>query len=390
MIPRNAATLIQRMAKGFPVVALIGPRQSGKTTLVRELFSEKAYVSLENPDLLEFAQEDPRRFLDTYAAGAVFDEAQRCPQLFSYLQQVVDDDPRPGRFVVTGSQQFGLHSKISQSLAGRVGMTQLLPFAYDELYADSPAEPSLNELLWKGFYPPVHDREVDPHLWYGSYIQTYLERDVRQMLNVKELGSFRRFVRLCAGRNAQILNLSSLANDCGIAVNTAKSWISILEASFIVFRLQPHFINFNKRLIKSPKLYFYDSGLVMWLLSIPTPQALNLHPSRGAVFESFVVSELLKMTLNAGTNRPFYFWRDRQGNEVDLLVDHGSHLQPIEIKSSQTMNPDYLKGLQKWMSLAQDQGNSPALVYGGDQWQHRQGIQVVPWRQLASTFGITP
>ena len=390
MIPRNAAALVKRMAKGFPVVALIGPRQSGKTTLVRELFSEKTYVSLENPDLLEFAQEDPRRFLDTYAAGAIFDEAQRCPQLFSYLQQVVDDDPRPGRFVVTGSQQFGLHSKISQSLAGRVGMAQLLPFTYDELYADSPGEPSLDELLWKGLYPPVHDREVDPQLWYGSYIQTYIERDVRQMVNVKELGNFRRFVRLCAGRNAQILNLSSLANDCGIAVNTAKSWISILEASFIVFQLQPHFINFNKRLIKSPKLYFYDSGLVTWLLSIATPETLNLHPSRGALFESFVVSEMLKMTMNAGANRSFYFWRDRQGNEVDLLMDQGSHLRPIEIKSSQTMNPEYLKGLQKWMGLAQDQGDAPTLVYGGDQLQHRQDIQVVPWRQLASAFGINP
>ena len=324
MIPRHAKKTLLELAKGYPAIAITGPRQSGKTTLAKHVFKDKPYVSLENPDLKEMSQIDPRGFLEKYKNGAVFDEAQRSPELFSYLQEIIDESHKPGRFVLTGSQQFGLFSGISQSLAGRVGLVHLLPFTYHELYSPKKHKTGsrdLDHVLFSGLYPPVHDRKLDPHVWYGNYIQTYIERDVRQMVNVRDLSTFQRFVRLCAGRIGQLVKLSGLAEDCGITHNTAKAWISILEASYIVFLLQPHHANFNKRIIKTPKLYFYDTGLAAWLLSIQNPDQLNIHPLRGALFESYVISEFFKAKFNQGVKPNYYFWRDRSGNEIDFLME---------------------------------------------------------------------
>jgi len=379
MIPRAAEQTLRSLATGYPVIALTGPRQSGKTTLARQVFADKPYVSLEDLDTRALAEEDPRGFLAQYRQdGAVLDEVQRCPALFSYLQGLVDADPRPGRFVLTGSQHFGLMAGLTQSLAGRIALLHLLPFARGECYPGMPTR-SLDEVLFTGFYPPIHDRRLDPRLWCANYTQTYLERDVRQLLNVRDLNTFQRFLRLCAGRTGQLLNLSALATDCGITHNTAKAWISLLEASYIVFLLPPYHQNFNKRLIKTPKLYFVDTGLACWLLSIQNAQQLNTHAQRGALFESFVLSELLKARCNQGLAGDLYFWRDRAGNEVDVVIQRGDHLQPLEIKSGQTIHGEYFHGLEKWLALAGSAAANPTLVYGGDQTLRHRDIAVFPW-----------
>jgi len=282
MIPRIAEKTVEKLALGYPVVTITGPRQSGKTTLARQVFPDKVYVSLEDPNQREFAEEDPKGFLSNLPDGAVLDEVQRCPALFSWLQGVVDADGRMGLFILTGSQQFGLISGISQSLAGRAARVQLLPFSLAELATVYRPPQSLDQLLYRGSYPPIHDRDVAPVHWYADYVSTYIERDVRQMVNVRDLSTFQRFVRLCAGRNGQLLNLSALSNDCGISQNTAKSWLSVLEASYIVFLLQPHHRNFRKRIVKAPKLYFLDTGLVSWLLGIQNAEQLSIHSMRGA------------------------------------------------------------------------------------------------------------
>ena len=379
MIPRDAAAVLSELAAEYPVIAITGPRQSGKTTLARDVFSNLPYVSLEVPDVRELAEDDPRGFLARYETGAVFDEVQRTPRLFSYLQGMVDADPTPGRFVLTGSQQFGLLSGITQSLAGRIALVHLLPFTFHELYASPESRPPLNDLLYTGFYPPIHDRGLDPGRWFGNYVQTYVERDVRQMVNVRDLRTFQRFLRLCAGRNGQLLNLSNLATESGITHNTAKAWISILEASYILFLLPPHHENFNKRVIKAPKLYFYDVGLVCWLLSIQSAEQLDTHSMRGAIFEAYVVGELKKAKLNQGLPDRLNFWRDRSGHEVDVLIDHGDRLQPIEIKSGQTLSRAQFEGLQRWLDLAGSSGDSPLLVYGGNEAVANSGIEVYPW-----------
>ena len=380
-ISREAEKILKQLEKEYSVISITGPRQSGKTTLVQHVFGKKDYVSLENPDSRDLAEADPRSFLEKYQAGAIFDEIQRAPQIFSYLQEMVDKDNRPGRFILTGSQQFGLMSGITQSLAGRTALVQLLPFAYRELYGrlKSNKRKSLDHVLFTGLYPPIHDRKLTPGRWYGNYVQTYIERDVRQMVNIRDLRSFQRFLRLCAGRIGQLINLSDLASDCGISHNTAKAWISILEASYIVFLLQPHHSNFNKRLIKTPKLYFYDTGLASWLLSIQNMEQLNIHPLRGALFECFIISEILKSRYNEGITSNLYFWRDRGGTEVDLLVDNGLTLQPIEIKSGQTLNRDYFKAIQRWIKLAGESAVNPVLVYGGDDTTKHREIQVLSW-----------
>jgi predicted AAA+ superfamily ATPase len=282
---------------------------------------------------------------------------------------------------LTGSQQFGLLSGITPSLADRVALIQLLPFTLHECYDSKKQKKpaTLIQMLFSGLYPPVHDKKLSPHIWYANYMQSYIERDVRQMVNVRDLSSFQRFVRLCAGRTGQLLNLSDLASDCGITHNTAKAWISILEASYIVFLLQPHHANFNKRIIKTPKLYFYDSGLAAWLLSIQNPGQLSTHALRGSLFESFIVSEFIKACFNQGLTGNLYFWRDRSGNEIDLLVEKGEKLRPIEIKFGQTINQDYFKGLHKWISLAGTAAVNPTLIYGGKQIAGQSGINIYPW-----------
>jgi len=383
MIPRQSEKVLKEFSRGYPVVAVTGPRQSGKTTLVRHVFKDKPYVSLETPDTRELAHRDPRGFLERYKDGAVFDEVQRTPQLFSYLQEQVDSSRRTGRYVLTGSQQFGMLSGISQSLSGRVAMVHLLPFSCHEMCGvdENFLDASIDQILYTGLYPPVHDRNLNPHVWYANYVQTYIERDVRQMTNIRDLSTFQRFVRLCAGRVGQLLNLSGLASDCGITHNTAKSWISILEASYIIFLLQPHHRNFNKRIIKTPKLYFFDTGLAAWLLGIQSCDQLNTHSLRGALFESFVISELLKGMYHRGLRPLFYFWRDRSGNEVDLIWEHGEKLQPIEIKSGLTLNQDYFGGLKKWADIAGATSTEPTLVYGGVESLTHSGIKVISWKK---------
>lgn len=383
MIPRVAAKTLARLAKGYPVVAITGPRQSGKTTLARSSFANKPYVSLEDPDQREFAVNDPRGFLGNYPDGAVLDEVQRCPELFSYLQRIVDERRRAGMFILTGSQQFGLLAKISQSLAGRIGLLHLLPFSLGELKRVRRAPRRIELLLFRGLYPPLYDRRHDPLVWYANYVQTYLERDVRQLINVRELGTFQRFVRMCAARTGQLLNLSGLASDCGITHNTAKAWVSVLEASYIVFLLQPYHRNLNKRLVKTPKLYFYDPGLASWLLGIQAAEQLATHSMRGALFETWVVSELLKKRYNQALSANVYFWRDRAGNEVDVLCEEGNRASPVEIKSGQTITEEHLTGLRRWIEFAGKMAVDPRLVYAGDSRYIRSGIEILPWMSVS-------
>ena len=383
-IPRNAESRLQHFASGYPIVVVTGPRQSGKSTLVRHAFPEHHYVSLEDLDQREFAETDPRGFLNQFSGGAILDEAQRCPALFSYLQTRVDERQQPSEFILTGSQQFGLLSGITQSLAGRAALLTLLPMTYGELQRAGKIGKNLDKILFDGAYPPIFDRGLEPHPWQGNYVRTYLERDVRQLIKVQDLGTFQRFLKLCAGRTGQLLNLSSLANDAGITHNTAKAWISVLEASYIVHLLPPHHQNFNKRLVKTPKLYFLDTGLATWLLGIHSSEQLATHAQRGALFETWVISELLKARYNAGEASNLYFWRDRSGHEVDLLIDHGTYLSPLEIKSGQTINKDYFKGLEFWRKLSGETAEKAWLVYGGDSRQARSDVTVLPWHEINS------
>lgn len=383
MILRVAAKTLARLAKRYPVVAITGPRQSGKTTLARAAFAGKPYVSLEDPDQREFATNDPRGFLGNYPEGAVLDEVQRCPELFSYLQRVVDERRRAGLFILTGSQQFGLLAKISQSLAGRIGLVHLLPFSLGELKRARRVPGKIELLLFRGLYPPLYDKRHDPLSWYANYTLTYLERDVRQLINVRELGTFQRFIRMCAARTGQLLNLSGLANDCGITHNTAKAWVSVLEASYIIFLLQPYHRNLNKRLVKTPKLYFYDPGLAAWLLGIQAAEQLTTHSMRGALFETWVVCELLKKRYNQALPANVYFWRDRTGNEVDVLCEEGERVSPMEIKSGQTITEEHLAGLRAWVELAGEIAVNPRLVYAGGTRYVRSGVEILPWTSLA-------
>ena len=388
MIPRDATNILLDMAQGYYVVVVTGPRQAGKTTLVQHVFGEKKYVSLEDPDEREFADKDPRRFLARFQEGAILDEVQRCPDLLAYMQNRVDTDRRAGQFILTGSQHFGLLSNITQSLAGRAGLLELLPFSLAEIQRAQCAPITVDNLLLKGLYPPLYDRKLRPANWYKSYMQTYVERDVRQMIKIKNLSTFQRFVRMCAARVGQLLNLSSLANDCGITHNTAKAWISVLEASYIVFLVQPHYRNFNKRMVKTPKLYFYDSGFAAWLQGISETDQLSIHPSRGSLFENWVIGELIKGRYNKGLESNIYFWRDNIGNEIDVVIEHGAKLIPIEIKSGQTLTQDSFKGLKKWMRLAGSDANDPFICYGGDERYVRSDTSVIPWQQIKDIIDI--
>lgn len=386
MLDRDAEQTIRTLLRGFPIVTLTGPRQSGKSTLAKALFTNLPYASLEDPDMRLAATEDPRSFLERFPDGAVLDEVQRCPDILSYLQTIVDTDGRMGRYILTGSQQFGLMSGITQSLAGRTAFVELLPFSIPELAQAGQLPQAADTMLLKGCYPPLYDRDVPPSAWFAAYVTAYVERDVRQILKIQELETFQRFVRLCAGRTAQLLNLSSLATECGITHNTAKSWVSVLEASYLIFLLRPHHTNFNKRLVKMPKLYFYDVGLVSWLLGIRTPEQVETHPLRGNIFETFIVSELIKSRLNRGERPAFSFWRDSNGNEVDLIVERDNKLMPIEIKSGKTLSRDSLAGLEKWCALAGDMGMMPSLIYGGSEVYQHKGVRVLGWQQSGELF----
>jgi predicted AAA+ superfamily ATPase len=398
MIKRSLQATLRRTARQYPVVTLTGPRQSGKTTLVRAAFPRHDYASLEEPDVRSFALEDPRGFLAQFRRSVVLDEVQRTPDLFSYVQTMVDDDDRPGRFILTGSQNFVLLRSISQSLAGRCAILHLLPFSRGELEGRGPlgitaigrelprrragATGDAMETMFRGFYPRIHDRDLDPQKWLRGYYQAYVERDVRQIVNVGDIESFGRFVRLCAGRNGQLLNLASLASDCGITHPTAKRWLSILEASFLIALLRPHHQNFNKRLVKTPKLYFVDTGLLCYLLRIRSPADLRLHASRGGVFESFVLSELLKNYLHRGEEPDLYFWRDPAGHEIDVIIEQGQKLTAVEVKSGQTVASDFFAGVRYWRALLDDPRAPAALIYAGDRSFRRDGVTIYRWSDL--------
>lgn len=382
MIPRAAESSLRAFAQGYPILALTGPRQSGKTTLARAVFSTLPYVSMENPVQREFADNDPQGFFARYAEGALIDEVQRCPALFSWLQGIVDDARKPAHFVLTGSQQFGLLAGITQSLAGRVAMIELLPFSGVELRQAGLLPDDLDTALFQGGYPPLYDRHLDPAAWFANYVQTYLERDVRQLIRVRELSQFQRFLRLCAGRSGQLLNLSALGEEAGVSHNTAREWLSVLEASFVIHRLPPFHRSFNKRLVKTPKLYFTDSGLMAWLLGIENAAQIATHPLRGALFETWVVGEFLKRRLNVGLAPGLFFWRDRAGHEIDLLLPDGGTIRPVEIKSGATFQREALRSLEKWQTIVGAEAGRPMLIYGGGESQTRTTADIVSWREL--------
>ncbi len=379
MIQREAEIEVRTLACQFKAVAVVGPRQSGKTTLVRSIFNDKPYANLENPDLRLYAIEDPRGFLSNYPDGAVLDEVQRVPELFSYLQQILDEAATNGMFILTGSNNFLLQEHISQSLAGRVGYLNLLPLTLNEI---NDRQSNSNQLIFKGGYPALYNERIDPTKWYSNYIRTYIERDVRMIKNITDLVTFERFLRLCAGRIGQLLNMSSLAVETGVDVKTISAWISVLETSFVLFRLQPYHVNFNKRVVKMPKLYFYDTGLALALLGIENPVQIELHPFRGSLFENMIIVNVLKTRYNAGKANNIYFWRDSLGNEIDLLIQSGDRLIPVEIKSGQTVTNDYFKGILFWNKITKTEGG--CVVYGGEMMQNRSnGIKVIPFRDFS-------
>jgi predicted AAA+ superfamily ATPase len=388
VLPRHLEQTLRRLAAHFPVLAVTGPRQSGKSTLVRAVFGHLPYVTLEDPIERAFALEDPRGFLARFSGGAIFDEAQRWPDLFSHLQGMIDADRVPGRFILTGSQQFDLLAGVSQSLAGRCAITQLLPLALPELPA--AANMTADTLMLSGGYPAIHAQGAPPGDWFAAYVATYLERDVRQLLNIKDLTTFQRFLRLCAGRTGQLLNLSALAGEAGIAQGTARSWLSILEASYIVFLLPPYHRNFGKRLVKMPKLYFVDTGLAAFLLGIGSREQISLHPMRGALFENMIVGEFLKSRLNAGRPANLYFWRDNNGLEADILFETPAGLQTVEIKSGATVTSDFIRAGQKSARFAGDEARMPWLVYGGYERYERSNVCVLGWPHLAEYLAPAP
>jgi len=400
LLKRAMAAKLVSLATGFPVVAVTGPRQSGKTTLVRAVMKKHRYVSLETPDDRAWATNDPRGFLARFDGPVIIDEVQKVPDLVSWIQTAVDEKRQPGKFILTGSHNFLLMQGVSQSLAGRCAILHLLPFSLAELAGRPPlnlasplpggARPcrpgpsriTLEETLIAGFYPPVRAAGLAPMDWYGSYIQTYVEKDVRAALNVGDIEAFGRFLRLCAGRSGQLMNLSSLASDCGITHTTAGRWLSVLEASFIVILLRPFYRNYGKRLIKAPKLHFLDCGLLCYLLGIHKSDELHTSANRGAIFESMVVSELYKNFANRGERSPLYHWRDAKGHEVDVLADLGSRQVPVEAKSARTVPSDFRSGLDHWRSLAGKSSGRPILVYGGDEAAVREDVSLIPWYAL--------
>ncbi len=389
MVQRDLAPRLLEAADRFAAVTLTGPRQSGKSTLCRTLFPEHPYANLEAPDVRDFALSDPRGFLAQYSDGAILDEVQRAPDLASYLQPIIDADPRPGRWVLTGSQNFALLESVSQSLAGRSAVLHLLPLTYAETQRFDRPPMSLDEAMFAGGYPAIFDRDIPPSTWLASYAATYLERDVRSIANVGDLTTFRRYVELCAGRTGQLANHSALASDAGVSQPTAKAWLSILETSFIAFRLPAWSGNIRKRLIKMPKLHFYDAGLACWLLGIRSPEQLRNHPLRGAIFETWVVSEVLKHRLNMGERGGLYFYRDQHGVEADLLLETEAGLQIIEAKAGQTITGDLISPARR---IAEVLGtrcqNPPVVIYGGDAEQIRSDVKIVPWHELSTALDM--
>lgn len=366
----------------YPILALTGPRQSGKTTLLKELFHDYTYLSLENPDLRAFAENDPNGFFEKYSQFCIFDEVQRVPQLFSYLQTIVDEKKIMGQFILSGSQNFHLMKNITQSLAGRVALFKLLPFDFGELHSANLMEDDYTKAMLKGFYPAIYDRSIPSQVFYSNYIQTYVERDITELVNIRDMRTFRVFLSLCASRAGQLLNLNSLATECGITQPTAKAWISLLESSYIIFLLQPYHKNFDKRVIKSPKIYFYDTGLLCHLLKIKDTDQIKFNSYKGNLFENMIVGEYVKQNFHQNKMEELWFWRDSNGHEVDLIRQDDDLLNVIEIKSTKTVTTDLFKEITYFENLAKDEIKSKSLVYAGDDNQKRTNVNVLSWNQM--------
>lgn len=381
MVERDLAPRLVEAAARFAAVTLTGPRQSGKSTLCRALFPRHGYANLEAPDVRDFAQSDPRGFLSQFPQGAVIDEVQRVPELPSYLQGLIDADPSPGRWILTGSQNFALLNSVNQSLAGRSAVLHLLPLAYSEVLRLPEFPRTPEAAMTTGGYPRIHDRGIPAADWLASYVATYIERDVRSVSNIGDLLTFQRFVELCAGRTAQVVNYSALAADAGISQPTAKAWMSVLEASFVLFRVPPYHTNVRKRVVKSARMHFYDTGLACWLLGIRSPEQLRSHPLRGPIFESWVVSEIVKHRINRGERPGIAFYRDASGIEADVVVERSGRRVVVEVKSAQTASPRLFDGLRR-ASEQLGAESERVLVYAGDAMQRRSDGVLVPWDRL--------
>jgi predicted AAA+ superfamily ATPase len=382
MIHRTVQDKIEQISKKMPVITITGPRQSGKTTLAKHIFPNHTYINLESPKIRNLATIDPQAFFDSYSNSLILDEVQRVPDLLSYIQVIVDQSQKNGQFVLTGSENLLLSEKVNQSLAGRTHISTLLPLSLEELQLLSVSLDNYMPYLCKGFYPKLYTEDIPHTDWLSAYVQTYVERDIRQLINIKNLKQFQTFLGLCAGHVGQVVNHTALSNAVGVHNTTIKEWLSTLEATYIAFTLQPYHNNFKKRLIKSPKLYFYDTGLACMLLDIPDARSLAWHALRGGLFENFVIVELLKRYLNRGLRPRFYFWRDSNGVEIDLLIEREGRLLAIEIKSTQTLTSFPTNNLKSFTQLIGDNALEPYIVYGGDHNFHLQGIQVLSWKTL--------
>jgi predicted AAA+ superfamily ATPase len=401
MIRRNLENHIKKYAREYPVISIVGPRQSGKTTLAKYMFQNYNYVSLENMDIRHMAQDDPRGFLADYPPPVIIDEIQRVPQLFSYLQEISDSLKPPDQYILTGSQQFLLMETLTQSLSGRVITFMLFPFSYNELHSihdDNDLEDifslkrkvqikkpdrEIEDIIFTGMYPRIHDRKLSPRKWIENYVITYIERDIRQLINVSNLRTFENFMKITASYSGQLVNYASISSALGLSLPTVKSWLSILETSGIIFILPPHYKNFSKRIVKTPKLYFVDTGILCFLLMIRRSRDLKLHPLWGNIFETFVISEFYKRIYHTAEIPPIYFWRDKTGNEIDLVVDFGDKLLPIEIKSSRTYSNSFKENMVQWFNLEGNTQRNGFIVYNGEQLVGMQSdVPTVPWWQL--------
>jgi predicted AAA+ superfamily ATPase len=367
-------------------VTITGPRQSGKTTLARTIFPEHNYVSFEQPLVREQFQSDPLAFLQDHAKGAIFDEVQHVPDLMSYLQHEIDNTPSLGRFILTGSQHFALSEQISQSLAGRTAILELLPFSMEELKRGNYLADDLDSVMWQGAYPPVHDRNLQPQRWYANYMATYIDRDVRHLSAVHDLDTFHRFMRLVAGSTGQLFNSSRLAGDCGVNHKTIRHWLNILQASYVAKLVPPYYRNFRKRIVKTPKLYFYDTGLACHLLGINRVEQLDVHPLRGALFENWVLMEIIKHFTNNGLPAQIYFWRTHGGQEVDFIVEHGEQITGIEVKAGKTAHPSASRSLLSAIELWPEEHRRAFVLFGGDRGFTNKGCRFLPWRQISELW----
>lgn len=381
MIKRKITSFVKEAAHQYPVVTITGPRQSGKTTLCKTSFPQYAYISLENPENREFALEDPKGFLRQYAAPIILDEIQNTPDIVSYIQGIVDETQENGRYILTGSQNFALTHTVAQSLAGRTAVFKLLPFTLSEISKQLKSKP-IDDILLTGFYPRIYDQNLVPHQALGFYIETYLERDIRSLSYIKDLTLFQKFLKICAGRCGQLLNLSSIGNEIGISHTTAREWLSLLEASYIIFLLKPHHKNYNKRIIKAPKLYFYDVGLAAYLLGIKTVEQMQRDPLRGNLFENLVIAEVVKEAHHQGQSPQVAFFRDKHGNEVDLIVEHREGLVAIEVKSAETISSSFFKGLNYFEKLSGEDIFQKCLIYGGQKNVRRSKTEIMSLRQI--------